>query len=1024
MSQAPRVSAVVVACDPGEYLIECLHSLRDSGYPNLEVVVVDNHSVIEVGETVESVLPDATVVRANERLGYPEAANLGVSKTSHPAYILMMHDDAAILPDAIPAMLEVAFAKNAAIVTPKISVWDSPSQLLQVGAEIDRTASLAPRIDVGDLDQGQYDSIDEVAVAPGGVQLIRADLFTSLGGFDEGLKLFGEDVDFCWRAVSVGAKIYCAPRARARHLLVATLFKPSRSFVSRFREEESRYRVGVSHLYRIRNTRRAQLRTILKSATGVSKVRGVATFMLVSFMESLFYLVTGRLRLALAPIDAIAWNIAHLKEISKERKRLRRLRTGSSGGAVAFVGVSTRARAFLVARRSIRKMVTEGKIPRGERPEYLREDDLESHPSIENVSGVRKSLDRISNIVLVLGVLAVILPSVPVAIGHSPLIGSMASFPSPTTLLSSFFHGSYGSRVLPSSFAPTADLVLSLLGFMFFGAMGVLHQAILFFAELIGIYGMYSLAAKVATRSSAKMVAGIYGTLPLLAQSIHSGNFFGVIGFGAVPVLLAMHAGASDAVRLSRRVMRRSILAVALVSALVAAFVPVIFVVYVLTILTFLLISVLSGERGRARRSAFVLFVVSIVTIALNIPWSLTFFYFPVGVSRLFGPTNLQGLSFLSVLSFKVSSGYAIPSTYALVVAFTLLGLTFSKAAKGAQIGRRLAIFIVLSLIGLAFSRGIFGDTPLPLWTIMIFGASFLLTGSAVALDALADDLPRFNLSVRHLLAGIGVASLVVAVVVGMVQMTRPRFDMPTSGFNGTSSFMSSLPPGQGVLWMGYSELLPVGSWKITDGLSVGVVGSATPDFRALYPPATFGSDKKIMEAVKSALLGHEVLLGRVLAEQGVRYVVIPQPTSHLGAFEGTPLDVVLERQIDMKQLLVDPTVVMYQVTQTPRSVFMSSSTVVSTLRYVGIAVELLVLGVVLYGLIMRRSWVMNLSVEEFIRKIFRRSAPDTRGTRKGHKDMLKNHGDSHDVVVTNVVNHVGSPKADTSESDIFGDER
>ncbi len=1022
MSQAPRVSAVVVACDPGEYLLECLASLRDSGYPNLEVVVVDNHSIVAIEGVVRGIFPEAIVTRTQERLGYSEAANLGVTKTSQPSYILMMHDDAAILPDAIPAMLEVAFAKNAAIVTPKISVWDSPSQLLQVGADVDRTASLSPRIDVGDLDQGQYDSIDEVAVAPGGVQLIRADLFQSLEGFDEEIKLFGEDIDFCWRAATVGAKIYCAPRARARHLLVATLFKSNRSFVGRFREEERRYRVGAGHLYRIRHTRRAQLRSILKSTSGVVRVRSVVTFMLVSFIESLFYLLTGRPRLALAPLDAVGWNLTHLREISRSRKRIKKLKGGSREGTISFVGVSTKAKAFVVARRSIKKMVGEGKIPRGDRPQYLGEDDLISHRLVENASGVRTFIDRISSIVLVLGVLAVVLPSIPVVIGHQPLIGSMAPFPSPSELFLSFINGSYGSRILPPSFAPTADLVLSALGYLFFGGMGILHQAIFLFAELVGIYGIYSLATKVATRSSAKIAAGIYGTLPLLAQSVHSGNFFGIIGFGAIPILLAMHAGAADAVRLSRRVMRRSILTLGLVSALVAAFVPVIFLVYLMTIGIFLLVSIASGERGRARRSAFVLFVVSLVTIVLNIPWSLSFFYLPVGVSRLFGPTQLQSLSFLSVLSFKVDSGYAVPVTYAFIVFFTILGLTFSKTAKGAQIGRRLAVFVVLALVGLAATRGVFGGTPVPLWTVMIFGTSFLLTGLAVALDALADDLPRFSFGVRHLLAGIGSVSLLVAVLAGVTQISRPRFDMPTSGFHGVSSFMSNLPPGQGVLWMGNPKLLPVGSWKITNGLAVDVVGSPAPDFRALYPPPSYGSDYSVVEAVKSALLGHQVLLGHVLAREGVKYVVLPQPTSQLGAFEGTPLDIVLERQIDMKQLLVDPTVVMYQVTKTPKSIFMSSSTTVSLIRYFGIGVELLTLGVILYGLSRRRSWVMNLSVESAVNSVLRVFPRGKEPTNVDDRSLTEVPLDDGSVV-TKVANHLERSKVDTAERKTLGDE-
>ncbi|SHE64137.1 Glycosyltransferase, GT2 family [Ferrithrix thermotolerans DSM 19514] len=970
MSQAPRVSAVVVACDPGDYLKECLVSLRDCGYPNLEIIVVDNSSVTSVAEMVEEIVPGAHLIRIEKRVGYSEAANRGALAASESAYILMMHDDAALLPDAIPAMLEVAFAKNAAVVTPKIMVWDSPSQILQIGANVDRTGSLAPRIDVGDLDQGQYDSIDEVAIAPGGVQLIRTDLFQSLGGFDEELQLFGEDVDFCVRAAQVGAKVYCAPRAKARHLVVSTFFRPHRSFTSRFREEEGLHRVGSGHLRRMLNTRRAQLRIILKSTSGLSQVRSVLTYLAVSVVETLFYLLTGRVRLAVVPFDAVGWNISRLGQISDERKKLRRLRGQVRPAEIDYIAVSSRFRAFLVARRSIKKMVGEGKIPRVDLVEYGVDEEERLSVLSEKTSGSRIAVDRASSVILVLGVLAVLLPSIPVIFGHPPLIGSMAPFPPPATLISSFFSGRYDSVVVAPSVAPTADLILGALGFVFFGAMGVLHQFLLVVAEMAGLFGMYALASKVATRSASKIVTGIYGVLPLLAQLVHQGSYFGILAFGAVPTLLALHARAADSVRLSRRMMRRLILETALFSSLVAAIVPVVFLGYVLTVAVFLAVSYITGDRGRARRSGFVLLIVSSLTLVLNLPWSMSFFYMPVGVSRLFGPSFVSSISYLSVLSFNLGQGYSVPSLYVLVLIFVVAGLAFSKAAKQAQIGRRTTVALTVTFIGFAAVRGLFGTTPIPLWTLTLFAASFLMTAMAVTIDALADDLPKFNFGLRHFLAGFASIALVVAVLAGVFQVARPRFDMPTTGFDGASSFMSGLPKGQSVLWLGSPEILPVGGWKIADGLSAALVSSSSPSFTALYPPPNFGQAEKVISALRSALVGHGVLLGHVLEASGVRYVVLPQPNSQIGSFEGTPLDMVLGRQIDMKQLLIDPTVVMYEVTGTPVSYAAKESFVIDMLRLVGIGIEFLVLALILYGLLRRKSWVMTLTFEEFLRRL------------------------------------------------------
>ena len=47
---------------------------------------------------------------------------------------------------------------------------------------------------------------------------MRADLFEELGGFDPAIVAMGEDLDLCWRAQVVGARIIVAPDARVRHL--------------------------------------------------------------------------------------------------------------------------------------------------------------------------------------------------------------------------------------------------------------------------------------------------------------------------------------------------------------------------------------------------------------------------------------------------------------------------------------------------------------------------------------------------------------------------------------------------------------------------------------------------------------------------------------------------------------------------------------------------------------------------------------------------------------------------------------
>ena len=68
------------------------------------------------------------------------------------------------------------------------------------------------------MDQEQHDAVRDVFAVPGGATLIRADLFAAIGGYDDGIVGLGDDVDLCWRAHVVGARVLIAPAARVRHL--------------------------------------------------------------------------------------------------------------------------------------------------------------------------------------------------------------------------------------------------------------------------------------------------------------------------------------------------------------------------------------------------------------------------------------------------------------------------------------------------------------------------------------------------------------------------------------------------------------------------------------------------------------------------------------------------------------------------------------------------------------------------------------------------------------------------------------
>src|ERR1700736_5428865 len=181
---APAVVAVVVTCDPGSWFEQALTSLASQDYPNLSVLVIDSASEEDPTGRVADVIPAAFVMRLEQRVGFGRAANEVLKLVEGASHLLFCHDDVALAPDAVRALVEEAFRSNAGVATPKYVEWDRPDRLLAVGATADKVGIVGDLVDPGELDQEQHDGVREVFVAPGGATLVRADLFLALGGFN------------------------------------------------------------------------------------------------------------------------------------------------------------------------------------------------------------------------------------------------------------------------------------------------------------------------------------------------------------------------------------------------------------------------------------------------------------------------------------------------------------------------------------------------------------------------------------------------------------------------------------------------------------------------------------------------------------------------------------------------------------------------------------------------------------------------------------------------------------------------
>jgi GT2 family glycosyltransferase len=209
-----KVSAVVVSHGHARELAESLPALREQVD---ELVVIAN---------VPGSVPAAVDAVHNERpLGFAANLNKGVKLTTGDA-VVAANPDAVPQPGAVAALREFMETNpHAGVAGPLMlypdGTWQpSRRRFPTVTGTIVRRTPLRKA-----LPQRRHFHLDEAPPSEpvpadwmlGGFLLLRRAMLDELGGFDEGFRLYGEDIDLQYRAAKAGWERWYVPQAVVRH---------------------------------------------------------------------------------------------------------------------------------------------------------------------------------------------------------------------------------------------------------------------------------------------------------------------------------------------------------------------------------------------------------------------------------------------------------------------------------------------------------------------------------------------------------------------------------------------------------------------------------------------------------------------------------------------------------------------------------------------------------------------------------------------------------------------------------------
>jgi GT2 family glycosyltransferase len=223
---AEDVAVLLVSHDGAAWLPTVLAGLGAQLAPILTRVAVDTGSKDESPRLLADAFGADHVVAAPSSTTYPAAVRLGLERLdelaartgSAPEWVWLLHDDASPHPEALLALLAGA-AENpdADVLGPMLREWPSLKAVLELGVTISGTGRRETGLERGEYDQGQYAEVRPVLAVNSAGMLVRRRVLDAVGGFDDELPMFGNDLDFGWRAAAAGHRTVVVPQAVVFH---------------------------------------------------------------------------------------------------------------------------------------------------------------------------------------------------------------------------------------------------------------------------------------------------------------------------------------------------------------------------------------------------------------------------------------------------------------------------------------------------------------------------------------------------------------------------------------------------------------------------------------------------------------------------------------------------------------------------------------------------------------------------------------------------------------------------------------
>jgi N-acetylglucosaminyl-diphospho-decaprenol L-rhamnosyltransferase len=207
---------VVIPVHNGWALTEgCLEHLRSQTLPHT-VIVCDNGSTDGTPESLRTAFPDARLIELGANVGFPAACNRGVRSGSGDIVVLL-NNDVECRPDFLEHLVAPFPDDERLGSVASLLLAPREERIESFGLAVDPTLAGYPRLRGLPAQAAQIEN--PILIGPSGAAgAYRREAWDDIGGLDEGVFAYAEDVDLALRIRSAGWSTSAAGDAVAIHI--------------------------------------------------------------------------------------------------------------------------------------------------------------------------------------------------------------------------------------------------------------------------------------------------------------------------------------------------------------------------------------------------------------------------------------------------------------------------------------------------------------------------------------------------------------------------------------------------------------------------------------------------------------------------------------------------------------------------------------------------------------------------------------------------------------------------------------